>query len=174
MRTQKKTGRSTRAGRSGRTGRSGSGSAGGGRTAGRGRGAGRKGAGSGRAGRRAAGRRSGGRSRGSGAKHVKYSKWIDSPDDHEDRKGQSLATRNHDVIRRWAESRKAMPSVVGDTAGRDGAGVLRIDFPGYRGKRLEKIDWDDWFDTFDKRKLVFLYQEHKRDGSPSTFFKLAA
>ena len=47
-------------------------------------------------------------------------------------------------------------------------------FPGYRGKRLEKIDWDDWFDTFDKRKLVFLYQEHKRDGSPSTFFKLAA
>lgn len=105
---------------------------------------------------------------------MKYSKWIDSPDDHEDRKGQSLATRNHDVICQWAESRKAMPSVVGDTAGGGGAGVLRIDFPGYGGKRLEKIDWDDWFDTFDKRKLVFLYQEHKRDGSTSTFFKLAA
>lgn len=120
------------------------------------------------------GKRRTGRSSRSAPKHLKYSKWIESPDDHEDRNGQSLATRNHDVIRRWAESRKAKPSVVGDTEGRGGAGVLRIDFPGYGGKRLEKIDWDEWFDTFDKRKLVFLYQEHKRDGSTSTFFKLAA
>lgn len=119
-------------------------------------------------------KRGAGRSSRSGPRHLKYSKWIDSPDDHEDRKGQSLATRNHDVIRRWAESRKAKPSVVGDTEGRNGAGVLRIDFPGYGGKRLEKIDWNEWFDTFDKRKLVFLFQEHKRDGSTSTFFKLTA
>src|SRR5689334_14325630 len=64
-------------------------------------------------------------------KQMKYSKWIDSPEEHEDRKGQSLATRNHDVIRQWTQSRKAVPSVVGDTEGRAGAGVLRIDFPGY-------------------------------------------
>jgi len=167
MRTQKKTGRSTRTGRS--ESRSASS-----RTAGRRRGAGRGRAVKGRAGRRGAGGRGGGRSRVSESKHLKYSKWIDSPDDHEDRKGQSLATCNHDVIRQWANSRKAVPSVVGDTEGRDGMGVLRIDFPGYGGKRLRKVDWNDWFDTFDKRKLIFLYQEHKRDGSTSTFFKLAA
>lgn len=120
------------------------------------------------------GKRRAGRSSRSEPRHLKYSKWIDSPDGHEDRKGQSLATRHHDVIRRWAEARKAVPTTVGDTEGRDGAGVLRIDFPGYGGKRLKKVDWNEWFETFDKRKLVFLYQEHKRDGSPSTFFKLTS
>lgn len=84
-----------------------------------------------------------------------------------------MATLNHDVIRQWAVSRKGVPSAVADTEGRDGAGVLRIDFPGYGGKRLEKVDWNEWFDTFHKRQFVFLYQEHKRDGSTSTFFKLA-
>lgn len=124
--------------------------------------------------KRGTGRRNAARSGGSEPKHLKYSKWIESPDDHEDRNGQSLATRNHDVIRKWARARKAVPSAVGETEGGDGAGVLRIDFPGYGGKRLKKIDWDAWFDTFDKRKLVFLFQEHKKDGSTSTFFKLAA
>jgi len=118
--------------------------------------------------------RSAGQSNRTGSKSLKYSKWIDSPDDHEDRNGQSLATRNHDVIRHWAEARKAVPSTVGKNERPGGAGVLRIDFPGYGGKRLKKVDWNEWFETFDKRKLVFLYQEHKRDGSPSTFFKLAA
>lgn len=124
--------------------------------------------------KRGTGRRNAARSGGSEPNHLKYSKWIESPDDHEDRNGQSLATRNHDVIRKWARARKAVPSTVGDTEGGDEAGVLRIDFPGYGGKRLKKIDWDAWFDTFDKRKLVFLFQEHKKDGSTSTFFKLAA
>ena len=107
-------------------------------------------------------------------RHLQYSKWIDSPDEHEDCQGQSLATRNHDVILQWAHLRKALPSVVGDTARRDGAGVLRIDFPAYGGKRLKKIGWDRWFHMFDKRKLVFLYQERNMDGSKSIFFKLAA
>ena len=47
-----------------------------------------------------------------------------------------------------------------------------MDFPGYGGKRLTKIDWDEWFETFDQRNLVFLFQEHKKDGSMSNFFKL--
>jgi len=118
------------------------------------------------------GRRQSGASSRSASRNLKYAKWIDSPEDHEDRKGQSLATQNHEVIRQWAQSRKAVPATVGDTEGRGGAGVLRIDFPGYGGKRLKKVDWNDWFQTL--RKLTFLYQEHKRDGSTSTFFKLAA
>ncbi|HEU4683539.1 MAG TPA: hypothetical protein VFS39_03450 [Nitrospira sp.] len=116
--------------------------------------------------------RMGRRSSPGASSKLKYSKWVDSPEDHEERNGQSLATRNHDVIRQWAGARRAVPTVAGNTKSSDGAGVLRMDFPGYGGKRLKKIDWDEWFDTFDKRNLVFLYQEHKRDGSMSNFFKL--
>jgi hypothetical protein len=109
---------------------------------------------------------------GAAPKALKYSKWIEATDDHEDRKGQSLATRNHDVIRQWAEQREAVPSTVESTQGESSAGVLRLNFPGYGGQRLEEVSWDDWFRTFDERNLVFLFQEHKTDGSVSNFFKL--
>ena len=101
----------------------------------------------------------------------KYSKWIESPDDHEERHGQSLATRNHDVIRQWADSRKASPATAGQER-KNSVGVLRMDFPGYGGKRLRTVSWEEWFESFDSNKLVFLFQEHRADGSPSNFFKL--
>jgi hypothetical protein len=47
-----------------------------------------------------------------------------------------------------------------------------MDFPGYGGKRLRIVSWQEWFESFDNNKLVFLFQEHKADGSPSNFFKL--
>jgi hypothetical protein len=31
---------------------------------------------------------------------------------------------------------------------------------------------DEWFNTFDVRKLNFLYQEERRDGNRSNFFRL--
>jgi hypothetical protein len=109
---------------------------------------------------------------GSVASRPKYSKWIESPDDHEDRQGQSLATRNHDVIRQWAEERQGVPSTVESTE-RDGRpGVLRLNFPGYGGANLKEVSWEDWFATFDDRRLVFIYQEHKTNGATSNFFRL--
>lgn len=110
---------------------------------------------------------------GAVSKPLKYSKWIDSPEDHEDRPGQSLATRNHAVIRQWAEERQAVPATVESTEREDSAGVLRLDFPGYGGQRLREISWEEWFRTFDERGLVFLFQEHKADGSMSNFFRLS-
>lgn len=109
---------------------------------------------------------------GAVSKPLKYSKWIDAPEDHEDRNGQSLATRHHEVIRQWAEERQATPSTVESTGRAESAGVLRLNFPGYGGQRLREIGWDEWFRTFDDRGLVFLFQEHKSDGSVSNFFKL--
>ena len=102
---------------------------------------------------------------------LKYAKWIESADDHEERHGQSLATRNHDVIRQWADNRKASPATAGQQR-ESSVGVLRMDFPGYGGKRLREVSWDEWFQSFDNNKLVFLFQEHKADGSLSNFFKL--
>jgi hypothetical protein len=103
---------------------------------------------------------------------TKYAKWIHSKDEHEDRPGQSLATRSHEVIRAWAEERKAKPATVPGTEHDDRAGVLRFNFPDYGGKDLREIGWDEWFEPFDQRNLVFLFQEHKGDGAQSNFFRL--
>jgi hypothetical protein len=72
---------------------------------------------------------------------TKRAKWIGSPAEHPDHKGQSLATRNHNVIRRWAEERKAEPSTVPNTAHGDHLGVLRFNFPGYGGGNLLPVSW---------------------------------
>ena len=105
---------------------------------------------------------------------VKYAKWIHSTDERADRTGQSLATRSHEVIQRWAEERGATPVTVPGTEHGDRPGVLRFDFsggPDKGGGRLQEIGWDDFFRTLDERQLVFLYQERKADGSQSNFFR---
>ncbi len=105
-----------------------------------------------------------------GSSRLPRSKWIDSMEEHEDHPGQSLATRNHEVIKHWAEERRAEPAAVAGTEHEGRAGVLRLDFPGYG--TVPKISWDDWFKTFDDRELIFLYQEHLKNGNTSNFFKL--
>lgn len=103
---------------------------------------------------------------------TKRAKWINRPNEKEDRPGQTLATRRHDVIKHWADERKAAPATVPGTEYGNTLGVLRMDFRGYGGGSLEKVNWQTWFNTFDKRKLTFVFQEHKRDGHMSNFFKL--
>jgi hypothetical protein len=101
---------------------------------------------------------------------TKRAKWVRSPDDRPDRKGQTLATRSHDVIRAWAEARDGRPATA--TRGPDGRPrTLRIDFRDRSG-RLEEIPWDEWLSVFDERDLVFIFQEQRRDGNQSNFFRL--
>lgn len=99
--------------------------------------------------------------------------WIETPDQHAERPGQTLATRSHDVIRGWAEERNAVPATVEGTGPGDRLGVLRFEFP-YGGKSpgLRPVDWEEWFGTFDTRNLVFLFQEQLRNGRQSNFFQL--
>lgn len=99
-------------------------------------------------------------------------KWIHTGDEHEDHPGQTLATRSHEVIKQWAAERGGVPATVPGTAHDGRPGVLRIDIQGRGSKNLEQVDWDAWFQPFDERQLVFLYQEHKRDGQQSNFFRL--
>jgi len=99
-------------------------------------------------------------------------KYISSVKEREDRACQTLVTRDHEVIQSWAEKRRATPATVRGTEHGDTLGVLRFDFPGYGGDRLEEVSWDEWFNTFDTRNLEFIYQEHKADGSDSNFFRL--
>jgi hypothetical protein len=100
-------------------------------------------------------------------------RWIHTPDEHAERPGQTLATRSHDVIRHWAKERGGVPATVQTAATKDRPRVLRIDFPGFAtNRRLREVNWDDWFQTFDDRKLVFLFQQQKKSGETSNFFRL--
>ncbi|YCK38994.1 hypothetical protein ACNF49_34595 [Actinomadura sp. ATCC 39365] len=102
----------------------------------------------------------------------KYEQHVTSTDEHEERPGRSLITTDHDVIQEWAQERGAKPATVPGTEHQGRAGVLRFDFPGYGGGDLAEITWEEWFETFDQRKLNFIYQEHKKDGKQSNFFRL--
>lgn len=102
---------------------------------------------------------------------TQYVQWIGSPNEHEVHPGKSLATRNHEVIKKWAEERQATPSTIPGTEHASHLGVLRFNFPGFGGRELQEVSWDEWFRAFDERKLVFLFQEHRSDGKQSNFFK---
>ena len=106
------------------------------------------------------------------SRSLQYAKRIESLDEHEEHPGQTLATKNHEVIKRWAEERGAKPATVPGTEHDGHVGVLRFDFPGYGGQELKHVSWDEWFKTFDARNLTFIYQEHTKDGKESNFFQL--
>jgi hypothetical protein len=61
------------------------------------------------------------------------------------------------------ESHGGHPATVKRTVrGRQSAGLLRIDFPGFSGeKTLKPVSWDEWFQVFDERGLAFLYQKKR-------------
>ena len=89
--------------------------------------------------------------------------------------GDSRVTTDHETIRTWAEARGGKPATVKSTASNGEAGLLRIDFPGYKGEgSLEEITWDEFFKKFDEKKLAFLYQEKTSSGEESRFFKLVS
>jgi len=105
------------------------------------------------------------------SKSLQYSQEVTSLDDQPERAGRSLATTSHEVIRRWAEDRGATPATVEGTEHGDHLGVLRFDFGG-GSENLRQVSWDEWFKTFDARRLNFLYQEERKDGQQSNFFRL--
>ncbi|MDQ0729503.1 Rho termination factor N-terminal domain-containing protein [Arthrobacter sp. B1I2] len=105
------------------------------------------------------------------SKSLKYSQEITSTDEEPEREGRSLATTHHEVIRQWAEERGGVPATVEGTEHGDHLGVLRIDFRD-KDTNLRQVSWEEWFKTFDDRRLNFIYQEQRTDGSQSNFFRL--
>ena len=85
----------------------------------------------------------------------------------------SKTTTDHDEIRNWVDERGGRPARVKGTENKQGAGLLRIDYPGFSGEdTLETITWEEFFQAFDDNNLAFLYQEETKDGSESRFSKL--
>lgn len=98
-------------------------------------------------------------------------KWITTVDDHADHPGQTLLTRNHDVVRTWARAREAEPATgVGKMDVRDGGTALRFEFPGMG--RFEPMSWDDWFAEFERYAMTFVFQERTAEGDVSHRYRL--
>lgn len=77
--------------------------------------------------------------------------------------GVMIATRNHDLIREWAERQSAEPATGQETASgdatvdvQDGGARVRFNFPAAASFR--PISWDEWFDVFERDQLVFVYE----------------
>ncbi len=85
---------------------------------------------------------------------------------------RSLTTTDHEVIRRWAEERGAMPAIVPGTECDARCCMLRFDFPGCGGEDLNEISWDDWFELFDQRGLRFVYHEGSKGDQHGNYFRL--
>lgn len=87
----------------------------------------------------------------------------------------SKNTKDHDEIRRWAESRGAIPSEVATTHTDSEPGILRFQFPRAAKKNdsaLREISWDEFFEKFDESDLALVYQEKTASGRKSNFNKL--
>jgi hypothetical protein len=83
-------------------------------------------------------------------------------------------TRDHAVIRRWAEIRHAEPATGEATASgpatihvNDGGSGIRFNFPGAAAFR--PIGWDEWFKNFDEHEQVFVYQEPLSDPQNANY-----
>ena len=87
-------------------------------------------------------------------------------------KSRSHATTDHETIRKWAEARGGKPSHVKGTGAKNDTGIIRIDFPGFSGDKLEEITWEEFFEKFDANNLALVYQETTADGEQSNFNKL--
>jgi len=87
----------------------------------------------------------------------------------------SKTTKDHNVIRSWAEARGAKPSHVKRTGSTEDVGILRFDFAGYSGEEtLEPITWEQFFEKLDERNLALLYEEETSGGQRSNFNKIVS
>ena len=105
-------------------------------------------------------------------KSDRYTEHLITSEPREKRRGPTLATRDHDVIRKWAEARGAQPASGAHAPHRGQIGVLRLEFPGHGAQNLTRIGWEEWFHAFDERDLCFVYQEQNAGGKRSNFFRL--
>ena len=80
------------------------------------------------------------------------------------RSTQVVFTRDHEVIRRWAEQRQAEPATGEATSSgpatlnvNDGGAGIRFNFPGAGAFR--PINWDEWLANFDLYECAFVYDD---------------
>jgi hypothetical protein len=79
-----------------------------------------------------------------------------------------LATKDQELIRRWATRHSAEPATGQATPSgpatihvNDGGAGIRFNFPG--AAKFRPISWEEWFNHFERHSLVFVYEEDVED-----------
>jgi hypothetical protein len=87
----------------------------------------------------------------------------------------SITTTDHAVIKQWIEERNGKPTALrkNSNRGKDGASLLRIDFPGGAEDSLEAVSWEEFFDKFEKYELAFQFRRDEKSGETSFFYEFA-
>jgi hypothetical protein len=87
------------------------------------------------------------------------------------------ATRDPELIRRWAARRQAEPATGEATESgpstvhvRDGDAGIRFNFPGVG--RFRPIEWDEWFRNFAAHGLIFIFERDAPGSTPSGRYRL--
>jgi hypothetical protein len=87
---------------------------------------------------------------------------IASADESEVTPAQVVFTREHHVIREWAEARQARPATGEATISgpptvqvNDGGAGIRFNFPG--AAPFRPITWEEWFENFDHHHCAFVF-----------------
>jgi hypothetical protein len=88
-----------------------------------------------------------------------------------------VATKDHLVIRQWAEQRQAEPATGEATRSgpatvkvADGGAGVRFNFPGHGPFR--PISWEEWFENFDAYGCAFVYDNDPPDARPSMRYRI--
>lgn len=89
-----------------------------------------------------------------------------------------LATRDHELIRAWADLLGAEPATGEASASgpastvkvADGGTGLRFNFPGVSPFR--EITWAEWFDHFNRHDLTFVYDNPATHTPPSARYRI--
>jgi hypothetical protein len=86
------------------------------------------------------------------------------------------ATRDHELIRRWAERRHDVPATGEKTESgeanvrvTDGDAGIRFNFPG--AGRFRPISWDEWFANFETHELIFVFERDRDSHPPSSRYR---
>jgi hypothetical protein len=101
-----------------------------------------------------------------------------SANDTESASDAVISTRDHSLIRQWAEKRRAEPATGEETSSGPaslnvndrGAGV-RFNFPGM--SKFRPISWDEWFENFDHHGCIFVCDNDSGEaGLPSSRYQI--
>lgn len=91
--------------------------------------------------------------------------------------GSVVFTRDHAVIRSWAEKRGAEPATGEATRSgpatvnvSDGGAGVRFNFPG--ASLFRPIDWQEWLDNFDRHGCAFVFDSDSPDGTVSNRYRI--
>jgi hypothetical protein len=100
--------------------------------------------------------------------------WIKFAADFVNASSDAVFTREHDVIRQWAEARHAEPATGEATPSgphtvhvNDGGAGIRFNFPGAAAFR--PISWEEWFQYFDQHHCVFVFDNNHSMPLSSTY-----